>query len=144
MHFQLRYFLLRCRSTIIDFHKWTGPNATHPELFRVVWEYYGGSGPVFPIYLQHEGHSRTVIGIERTKRNNFTLLLLDPGIRRARVEELINSSPKAQASQLLSCLRKTEASMKHKQYQLVRVEGMMSGDDEYERAKQHFNLIRIP
>lgn len=47
-----------------------------------------------PLYFQHEGHSRTVVGIERTlpagpqQQVEYTLVVLDPGTPQA---ELINS-----------------------------------------------------
>src|SRR5436190_24149616 len=32
-----------------------------------------------PLYFQHSGHSRTIIGIERLKSNKINLLIFDPG-----------------------------------------------------------------
>ena len=32
-----------------------------------------------PLYLQHQGHSRTIVGVEVTKSKNLNLILFDPG-----------------------------------------------------------------
>ncbi|ETO19919.1 hypothetical protein RFI_17301 [Reticulomyxa filosa] len=38
--------------------------------------------PCFPLYLQHEGHSRTIIGMMRHKKTGMVkFLILDPSIR---------------------------------------------------------------
>ncbi|GJJ75532.1 zinc finger-containing ubiquitin peptidase 1 [Entomortierella parvispora] len=115
------------RSHIVDFHRPTGPDGTHPELFRVVYEYFlspdwtsleesianssASSGRSLssivlqhgneferarakedgtkwsrivqtkkpPLYMQHQGHSRTIVGIEVLDSGELNLLVFDPG-----------------------------------------------------------------
>jgi len=83
---------LRCQ--IVDFPHPTGPNAQHVKLFQWVENYFKSGLPQgtdstaggvrgierterLPLYLQHEGHSRTIIGIEE-RREGQQLLILDP------------------------------------------------------------------
>ncbi|KAJ2402734.1 hypothetical protein GGI23_000501 [Coemansia sp. RSA 2559] len=89
---------------IVDFHKPTAPDGSHPALFSWVVEYFteatsngaqdtkppASSGAVLgckstkfvakhPLYLQHQGHSRTIVGVEMTETAT-NLLLFDPDI----------------------------------------------------------------
>ena len=34
---------------------------------------------LLPLYLQHQGHSRTIVGMETAKSGETHLLLFDPG-----------------------------------------------------------------
>jgi hypothetical protein len=69
---------------IVDFHRPTGEGGTHPLLFDWVWNYFSGlaagSGSPCrpPLYLQHQGHSQTIVGAERSKNGTLKLLILDP------------------------------------------------------------------
>eukprot|EP00117_Sycon_ciliatum_P007322 scpid49978/ scgid5046/ Zinc finger with UFM1-specific peptidase domain protein len=130
----LRYCGIRMQ--IIDFHRPSGPNNTHPAMLDWVKSYYSGSastsshvprggvssctsssapgesgkaatssvvtaaaqrnrpasgaagppsqasvqvhGEKFPLYFQHQGHSRTIVGYEERKDNNRSLLIFDP------------------------------------------------------------------
>ncbi|KAJ2559275.1 hypothetical protein EV175_000415 [Coemansia sp. RSA 1933] len=86
---------------IVDFHKPTAPDGSHPGLFSWVVEYFTESAQDMaspqvdngvglgcrptrfvakhPLYLQHQGHSRTIVGIELTDTAT-NLLLFDPDI----------------------------------------------------------------
>jgi len=49
-----------------------------------------------PLYFQHQGHSRTIVGIQKKKgyrgsRDQYTLLILDPGHRTADLERTLRS-----------------------------------------------------
>ncbi|OBZ86262.1 Zinc finger with UFM1-specific peptidase domain protein, partial [Choanephora cucurbitarum] len=77
-------------STIIDFHQ-PGPSRLHHELMDWIQSYFSadirsGHQTVYitdrpPLYLQHQGHSRTVIGIELLKSGKRNLIMFDPGRR---------------------------------------------------------------
>ncbi|KAI8980382.1 peptidase family C78-domain-containing protein [Pilobolus umbonatus] len=85
---------LGIRSTIIDFHQ-PGPHRLHEELMNWI-EYYfttnidnkQGKNTFItnrpPLYLQHQGHSRTVVGIEILKSGKRNLILFDPSRRMLR------------------------------------------------------------
>ncbi|KAM6186453.1 zinc finger-containing ubiquitin peptidase 1 isoform 2-T2 [Rhynchocyon petersi] len=98
---------------IVDFHKSTGPLGTHPRLFEWILNYYSsereGSPKVVctskpPIYLQHQGHSRTVVGIEERKNRTLCLLIFDPGCPSREMQKLLKQDIEArkQASQVFT------------------------------------------
>lgn len=107
----LVYLGIRC--TILDFHRPSGPNNSHDTMFDWIQSYFEGgvcssttSSPSPddschesqrskrkktvhitdrpPLYLQHSGHSRTVIGIELLKDGKRNLIMFDPGRRMLR------------------------------------------------------------
>lgn len=69
----------------------------HNHLIDWVWKYFSDKSCPFsdstrvvctgkpPLYFQHEGHSRTIVGIEKTPKG-FSLLVLDPGISGDKLE----------------------------------------------------------
>ncbi|CAO3691327.1 unnamed protein product [Umbelopsis ramanniana] len=105
----LAYLGIRC--TILDFDRPTGTNNSHDAMFDWIQSYFeegsSGEGKLAeadarqqpagkhsgrvvhitnrpPIYLQHSGHSRTVIGIEILSDGRRNLVMFDPGRRMAR------------------------------------------------------------
>ncbi|KAI8090150.1 peptidase family C78-domain-containing protein [Gilbertella persicaria] len=84
---------LGIRSTIIDFHQ-PGPNHLHHQLMDWIQSYFSTNikqtnKTVYitdhpPLYLQHQGHSRTVVGIELLKSGKRNLIMFDPGRRMLR------------------------------------------------------------
>ncbi|XP_004673852.1 PREDICTED: zinc finger with UFM1-specific peptidase domain protein [Condylura cristata] len=143
---------LRVKCHIVDFHKSTGPLGTHPRLFEWILNYYSsereGSPKVVctskpPIYLQHQGHSRTVVGIEERKNRTLCLLIFDPGCPSREMEKLLKQD--IEASNIRQ-LRKFVGNLKHKQYQIVAVEGVLSAEEKVARrqASQVFTAEKIP
>ncbi|MGH0146944.1 UNVERIFIED_CONTAM: hypothetical protein FKN15_009080 [Acipenser sinensis] len=129
------------QSRILDFHCPTGPSDTHPRLFQWVRDYYStamGRGERLPprvvhtasppIYLQHQGHSRTIIGIEERKNGNLCLLIFDPGCPSQELQKLLQ--PDLSGARLKH-LRKLPSALKHKQYQIVAVEGTLSQEEKH-------------
>ncbi|XP_047715261.1 zinc finger-containing ubiquitin peptidase 1 isoform X2 [Prionailurus viverrinus] len=143
---------LRVKCHIVDFHKSTGPLGTHPRLFEWILNYYSsereGSPKVVctskpPIYLQHQGHSRTVVGIEERKNRTLCLLIFDPGCPSREMQKLLKQDMEASN---LKQLRKFVGNLKHKQYQIVAVEGVLSSEEKVARrqASQVFTAEKIP
>ena len=103
-----------------------------PVLFKFIRDYFEDetnkrSGHIHPIYLQHNGHSRTIVGIEwGSKCEN--LLLFDPSTRKSKCDEVKASSGKSMQifRRNISGFNKNEA------YQLVIVRGVISDDEAYE------------
>ncbi|KAB0352387.1 hypothetical protein FD754_017244 [Muntiacus muntjak] len=127
---------LRIKCRIVDFHKSTGPLGTHPRLFEWILSYYAsereGSPKVVctskpPIYLQHQGHSRTVVGIEERKNRTLCLLVFDPGCPSREMQKLLKQDMEVSS---LKQLRKFVGNLKHKQYQIVAVEGVLSSEEK--------------
>eukprot|EP00842_Homolaphlyctis_polyrhiza_P001955 jgi/Hompol1/2760/HPOL_003022-RA len=70
---------LGIRTQIYDFHAPSGPNGTHPALIEFLVNHFR-TRPAPPIYLQYQGHSQTVVGVERTWNGaSWNLLIFDPG-----------------------------------------------------------------
>jgi hypothetical protein len=97
------------------------PSDMQHKLLLWVWRYFaegnaaaGGTQKVgvvhrSPLYFQHDGHSRTIVGIERRRNRQgkatYMLLILDPGVPRGKLlASLTNSQGRWQTVRLASCL----------------------------------------
>lgn len=126
-------FRMHIESKLVDFHRPTALNGCHPELFNYVLRYFEQpKAHIPPLYLQHQGHSRTIIGVEQ-KASGLTLLILDP-----------SHSPKQVASigtshDSLRILRRNSNAMKAPQYQIVTVIGKIMTDEEYKVRFAYMN-----
>lgn len=145
-------FINDCRCQLVDFHKPTGPDGTHPELFLWVLRYFHNGGDFIPpLYLQHQGeitfdvygmisnlklmflgHSRTVMGCEQLRDGSLNLLVLDPSHSPYQMGQLSDTSTAPAAMRLI---RKSEAAMKAKQYQIVAVIGTIDSESQYQVNK---------
>ncbi|XP_068794221.1 zinc finger-containing ubiquitin peptidase 1 [Struthio camelus] len=143
---------LRIKCRIVDFHKPTGPMGTHPRLLEWILCYYStdneGSAKVVrtsrpPIYLQHQGHSRTVVGIEERKNKTLCLLVFDPGCPSQEMQKLLKQSSDGTS---LKPLQKPVGSLKEKQYQIVAVDGVLTLEEKAARchASRVFTSEKIP
>lgn len=135
----LSYLKIHC--LLVDFHIPTGPNSTHPELFKWVKMHFRNgtqNGFVAPLILQHQGHSRTIIGVEEEGNGVINLMLLDPSWSKQKLAEL--ESPE---DSCLRLLRVGSSNLKAEQYQIVAVSGTILTDSEYENEKI-LKSLRIP
>ncbi|XP_044062458.1 zinc finger-containing ubiquitin peptidase 1 isoform X2 [Siniperca chuatsi] len=124
---------------IIDFHQSTGLGDTHPLLFDWVKQYFCQSSrsnrlpprlihtSLPPLYLQHQGHSRSIVGLEQKKNGSLCLLLLDPGSSASETRKLLSRET---VSTAVRHVRKFPGSLKHKQYQVVAVHGVLSAEEK--------------
>ncbi|PIA15559.1 DUF1671-domain-containing protein [Coemansia reversa NRRL 1564] len=85
---------LGAATRIVDFPRPSARDGSHPLLFAWVLDYYTAPATTppagsdtgvcltsrAPLYLQHQGHSRTIVGVEITETATF-LLVLDPNAR---------------------------------------------------------------
>ncbi|KAF5270661.1 hypothetical protein FQA39_LY01399 [Lamprigera yunnana] len=134
---------LRIRCQLVDFHEPTGLNGSHPELFNWVLKYFENSiaGEFTPpLYLQHQGHSRTIMGVEVHRDGTIVLLVLDPSHSPTQMGQLLDTSCGMSAMRLL---RKNDGSMKARQYEVVAVVGMIDNDQQYQQSKI-LRGLRIP
>ncbi|KAK7872906.1 hypothetical protein R5R35_004227 [Gryllus longicercus] len=132
---------LHIRCQLVDFHRPTGVDGSHPALFNWVFEYFDRSDDFKPpLYLQHQGHSRTIVGVEQHKDGTLVLLVLDPSHSPAQMQQLRNTATGPAAMRLI---RKTLAAMKARQYQLVAVAGLMDSELEFQQSKI-LRSIRVP
>ncbi|XP_039287859.1 zinc finger-containing ubiquitin peptidase 1 isoform X1 [Nilaparvata lugens] len=134
---------LRIRCQLVDFHRPTSPNGSHPELFNWVLEYFQANDDFKPpLYLQHQGHSRTIVGCEQLKEGGGgpLLLVLDPSHSPHQMLELRNTATALAAMRLI---RKSLHAMKARHYQVVAVAGIMDTEAEYQQSKV-LRSVRIP
>lgn len=132
---------LRIRCQLVDFHRPTSSSGTHPELFQWVLDYFQAYDDFKPpLYLQHQGHSRTIIGVEEVRGGVVNLLILDPSHSPAQMSALRLTST---APGVLGLLRKPLSAMKAKQYQVVAVAGIMDSEIEYQNSKV-LRSVRVP
>ncbi|XP_058060110.1 zinc finger-containing ubiquitin peptidase 1-like [Anopheles bellator] len=120
---------LRIRCELVDFHRPTSVDGRHPELFNWVLRYF--EEPRIhtpPLYLQHQGHSRTIIGIEQ-RTSGLSLLVLDPSHGPRQVAALGSSQD------TLRLIRKNSAAMRAPQYQVVAVKGLIDTEEQYQASK---------
>ncbi|XP_027838595.1 zinc finger-containing ubiquitin peptidase 1-like isoform X2 [Aphis gossypii] len=121
---------LKIKTLLIDFRKPTGLKNTHPEMFHWLYEHFSNRKKQFipPVYIQHEGHSRTVVGVEKLSDGTILLLVLDPSghYDKLRTEAGMTT---------MSHIRKSMYTFKAKEYQLVTVSGIMTSDSEFESGK---------
>jgi hypothetical protein len=144
----IKYNNINTRVKCYDFHYPSGPNKTHPLLFEIVEKYFNqtlNDTQSFPtvnhddiltnlpsIYLQHQGHSRSIVGYLKTN-DEMKLIIYDPG------RSKINS--KDDIDQI--CLDITQ--LTHDQYSILTIDGLLdvNNDNEREIAKSlgfHINL----
>jgi len=118
---------------IVDFHTPTAPDGSHPALFQWVLDYFKlGCAVTPPLYLQHQGHSRTVVGVEQMVGGSVKLLILDPSHSHENLQQ-----------NTMRLVRKTLNSMKSKQYQLVIVRGLIDTPTKRD-SKKVIVSTRIP
>ncbi|TKW36782.1 hypothetical protein SEVIR_1G005600v4 [Setaria viridis] len=87
-----------------------------------------------PLYFQHQGHSRTIVGIQKKKgrgsQDQYTLLILDPGHRTADLERTLRSKKGWQ-----SLVKRGVHTLRKPQYQLCYVDSGIAGSEEIEQLK---------
>jgi hypothetical protein len=109
-----------------------GSSSSSPSLYSSTF--------VPPIFLQHEGHSRTIVGIEKRKNGTLHLLILDPVHTGQKVTTTL-------AARQRRIFRHSINGLKHRQYQLVAVEAAhacrLMSLQEMEESKI-LRTVRIP
>ena len=86
---------------------------------------------MFPpcLLLTSSGHSRSIVGVEQKKNGSLCLLLLDPGCSPGDVRKLL-SQDGSTVSTAVRRMRKFSGNLKHRQYQVVVVDGMLSPEEK--------------
>lgn len=130
-------------AVLVDFEKKTKQGDSHDVLFQWVWNYFtkrvatkskGHKYFAPPIFFQHQGHSRTIIGILRNKRTEkYNLLVFDPSVKGG-ARKLLENIKSGKYVQVQRSLKQTKRS----QYQLVYlpVDGILQKEDY-----KHLKLI---
>lgn len=126
----------------MDFHQPTDADGSHPEMFSWVLRYFQRQDDFKPpLYLQHQGHSRTIVGIEMYRDGHLSLIVFDPSHSPDQMAQLKSATGSVPGMRLI---RKTLAAMRARQYQLVAVCGIMETEREYEVRKNARKITPIP
>eukprot|EP00898_Chlorokybus_atmophyticus_P007134 jgi/Chlat1/7421/Chrsp6S07445 len=132
-------------------HMQGGGNQEHTALIQWVWDYFTSevsaqvsgsqSSSVVstnrpPIFFQHQGHSRTIVGIQKRRSKlsydeEVFLLVLDPA---QRTEEIV--SKLKQRSGWQSMLKRGIHTLRKPEYQLCYVEEGIAHGDELQKMKK--------
>lgn len=87
------------------------------------------------------GHSRTVVGLEQKRTGKLCLLVLDPASSAPASQGLLSRSA---VSTAVRGVRKFPGSLKHRQYQLVVAQGVLSAQErQVRRPKRHGDAVRL-
>lgn len=70
------------------------------------------------------GHSRSIVGLEQRKNGRLCLLIVDPGFSVPDTRKLLSRD----ISTAIRHIRKFPSNLKHKQYQVVAVQGVLSAE----------------
>ncbi|XP_066923097.1 zinc finger-containing ubiquitin peptidase 1-like [Clytia hemisphaerica] len=132
---------MNIRARIVDFHK--SQNNLHPLMFQWVKDYFtqNSDEQIPPLYIQHQGHSRTIIGLEEYSGSaENQLLIFDPSSHKM---QLIKSIKPPYTKIQTKALRKSLHQMKYKQFQLVFIDGVYKSECD-RNAGKILSSIRIP
>ncbi|CAH8875765.1 unnamed protein product [Trichobilharzia szidati] len=147
------------RSSIIECRSPSGPGGTHPYLLTHIYSYVtsGNSRAMsnepatLPMLLQHEGHSRIVIGVEVDDNEKpLALIVLDPDVPPDAMRQIIKaadysvSSPNADISRLsfgpyhwmdvLGSMRVDITQLVQPQYQLLQITGLIETESDLQSS----------
>lgn len=117
----LQYHHIRVHVVDIKLH--TNRTEMQKRLIDWVKQYYESTATPFPLYFQHEGHSRTIIGVE-DKGNKSSLIVYDPNTNPERIQKAINN----RSAKGLSFLLFSPSTLTHREYQIVAVRGVLPSD----------------
>ncbi|KAI4383178.1 hypothetical protein MLD38_009048 [Melastoma candidum] len=130
-------------------------NGEQHALVDWVWKYFTDrscikncSSPVMvttksPLYFQHEGHSRTIVGIQLQHQANgkhkFSLLVLDPAARTADIMGALRGNSGWQ-----KLIKRGAHTLRHSQYQLCYIDfGISQGEDMEQLKTIHSIYINL-
>ncbi|XP_061996119.1 uncharacterized protein LOC133714082 [Rosa rugosa] len=127
-------------------NKFSKKSKGHQVLMDWIWNYFNdgnvtktGNHRVIvsdktPLYFQHDGHSRTIVGIQVKNQHNgmqqHTLLILDPGHRTADLERSLKEKRGWQ-----KFIKRGVHTLRKPQYQLCYIDPGISSGDEVELLK---------
>ncbi|CAF0800830.1 unnamed protein product [Adineta ricciae] len=133
---------LNIKTELLDFYqpKTNDKQTAYRYLFEWIRNHFqkgDGNNAIHPLYLQHEGHSRTIIGYEQFRAGYIRLLIFDPSTPKADINKFcVNPNDKAHI------FRRSLQSFQKPVYQILVVRGLLR-PDEREAAKQ-VRSIRVP
>ncbi|CAF0817583.1 unnamed protein product [Rotaria sp. Silwood1] len=128
---------LNIKTELFDFHqpKTINKSNAYKYLFEWIRQYFqqqqeNRNNIIHPLYLQHEGHSRTIVGYEQFHNGNIRLLIFDPSTSKFNIEKFFKN-PFGEAH----IFRRSLQSFQKPVYQILVVRGLLT-PDEREAAKR--------
>lgn len=106
----------------------------HPKLFEYAQKHFlpAATAPVLPLYLQHSGHSQTIVGYEqRQESKDSNLLVFDPGVRSERMRFTSGSETRW----LDQTVRRPSSKLSKPSYEVLVVTGRVLSPEDQTRAK---------
>ena len=114
----------------------------HAPLASFVWDYFSTDGVTGaptplrlgdqirssanrpPLFLQHDGHSRTIVGVERRRRTDgqgedTSLLMFDPGVPSAALREALGAAGKKGVQEWPKLLKRGLATFRKQEYSVL-------------------------
>ncbi|CAF3397569.1 unnamed protein product [Rotaria socialis] len=139
---------LNIKTELFDFHqpKNIEKSIAYKYLFEWVRKYFQqqqqqqenkNNNIIHPLYLQHEGHSRTIVGYEQFRDGNIRLLIFDPSTPKYKVEKFCKN-PYSEAY----IFRRNLHSFQKPVYQILAVRGLIQSDER--EASKRVRSIKVP
>ncbi|KAK2972822.1 hypothetical protein RJ640_028350, partial [Escallonia rubra] len=116
----------------------------HQVLINWIWNYFSGSSTArnrriivsekAPLYFQHDGHSRTIVGVQVKHQRNgmeqYNLLILDPAHKTETLEKSLKENVGWQ-----KLIKRGAHTLKKLQYQLCYIDPGCASTEEMEKLK---------
>ncbi|KAI5280598.1 hypothetical protein KEM52_004089, partial [Ascosphaera acerosa] len=115
----------RCQAQAIFSKGWT---LAYSNLLSRIWEYFLAPGAHIteskvittqsaPVYLQHDGHSMTIVGIEKFADGSDVLVVLDPGTKPVpEIRTLVDAPALAPLPRVEDCAAYLQAYRRGREY----------------------------
>ncbi|KAK3042018.1 hypothetical protein RJ639_001720 [Escallonia herrerae] len=117
---------------------------SHQVLIDWIWNYFSGSSTArncciivsekAPLYFQHDGHSRTIVGVQVKHQRNgmekYNLLILDPAHKTEALEKSLKENVGWQ-----KLIKRGVHTLKKLQYQLCYIDPGCASSEEMEKLK---------
>jgi len=103
------------RAQIFEFHTKSSGKSGNKDLFEFIWNHFTSNTTwKSPLYLQHKGHSRTVVGVSQQLTKPRTILVFDPSVQGTKLRSSLSSGN-------FGIVEKTLDSFYQPEYQIVLV-----------------------
>lgn len=131
------FMFLGFECKMVNFVRQDGKRGPHPRLFKWCADYFASGPPKLPLYLQHDGHSRSIIGWEEQTNGRQFLMVSDPGTTKERIR-----STRTDADWVQQNFRQSLQfeSLHHHEYVLFFLTGRILSPSEQHRAKEFDRL----
>jgi len=134
---------LNIKTELFDFHqpKTIEKSSAYKYLFEWIRNYFQRQQEniIHPLYLQHEGHSRTIVGYEQFRNGQIRLLIFDPSTSKNDIENFLKK-PNDKAH----IFRRSLQSFQKPVYQILVVQGLLRPDERETTKRLHSTKVPIP